>query len=101
MRFGWFAIGILCFVAQGQPLVPGPAGNATASTAAPKPGLRSRNERYRLQPSDIIAVAFRFTPEFNQTLTVQPDGFAVAGGFNPGARDSQVPSPSCSPNLWT
>jgi polysaccharide export outer membrane protein len=75
MRFGWFAIGILCFTAHGQPLVSERDAGAAASTTAPKPGLRSRNERYRLQPSDIIAVAFRFTPEFNQTLTVQPDGF--------------------------
>ncbi len=75
MRFGWFAVGILCFSAQGQPLVSEPAASAAASTTASKSGFHSRNERYRLQPSDIIAVAFRFTPEFNQTLTVQPDGF--------------------------
>src|SRR5262245_7775882 len=31
--------------------------------------------RYRLQPGDVIEVQFRYTPEFNQTVTVQPDGY--------------------------
>ncbi|HWP54484.1 MAG TPA: polysaccharide biosynthesis/export family protein [Pyrinomonadaceae bacterium] len=32
-------------------------------------------DRYRLQPGDVIDVQFRYTPEFNQTVTVQPDGY--------------------------
>jgi len=32
-------------------------------------------DRYRLQPGDVIEVQFRYTPEFNQTITVQPDGY--------------------------
>ena len=32
-------------------------------------------ERYRLQPGDVLEVQFRYSPEFNQTLTVQPDGY--------------------------
>ena len=32
-------------------------------------------ERYRLQPGDILEVQFRYSPEFNQTVTVQPDGY--------------------------
>jgi polysaccharide export outer membrane protein len=32
-------------------------------------------ERYRLQPGDVFEVQFRYSPEFNQTVTVQPDGF--------------------------
>ena len=72
MRFRWFATGILCLAAYGQQQIPEPA---ITSPGVAKPALRSRDERYRLQPSDIVAVAFRFTPEFNQTVTVQPDGF--------------------------
>ena len=34
-----------------------------------------RHPRYRLQPSDVIEVKYRFTPEYNGTVTVQPDGF--------------------------
>jgi polysaccharide biosynthesis/export protein len=36
--------------------------------------LEKRN-RYTLQPGDQLEVKFRLTPDFNQTVTVQPDGF--------------------------
>jgi len=36
-------------------------------------------DRYRLQPGDVIEVQFRYTPEFNQTVTVQPDGYISLG----------------------
>src|ERR1700730_6053354 len=32
-------------------------------------------ERYRLTPGDVIEVQYRYSPEFNQTVTVQPDGY--------------------------
>jgi polysaccharide export outer membrane protein len=32
-------------------------------------------ERYRLQPGDVLELQFRYSPEFNQTITVQPDGY--------------------------
>jgi len=32
-------------------------------------------DRYRLQPGDVLDVQFRYSPEFNQTVTVQPDGY--------------------------
>jgi polysaccharide export outer membrane protein len=34
-----------------------------------------RNPRYRLQPTDVVEVHYRYSPEFDQTVTVQPDGF--------------------------
>src|SRR6476660_5784941 len=34
-------------------------------------------ERYRLQPGDVLEVQFRYSPEFNQTVTVQPDGYVT------------------------
>ena len=37
----------------------------------------SRTPRYRIQTSDVLEIQFRFTPEFNQTVTVQPDGFVA------------------------
>ncbi len=36
-----------------------------------------RDPRYRLQPSDVLEVHYRYTPEFDQTVTVQPDGFVT------------------------
>ena len=32
-------------------------------------------DRYHLQPGDVLEVQFRYSPEFNQTVTVQPDGY--------------------------
>ena len=33
--------------------------------------------RYRIQPSDVLEIHYRYTPEFDQTVSVQPDGFAA------------------------
>jgi polysaccharide export outer membrane protein len=49
-----------------------------ATQAAPSetgPGLHKRNWRYRINPSDTLELTFALTPEFNQTVTVQPDGY--------------------------
>src|SRR5215469_10188766 len=32
---------------------------------------------YRLRPSDVVEISFTVAPEFNQTLTVQPDGYVM------------------------
>jgi len=50
------------------------ASLAVAQTS--ESGFAERNVRYRLQPSDVLEVNYRYTPEFNQTVTVQPDGYA-------------------------
>jgi len=39
-----------------------------------------RHPLYRLSKSDIVDVSFTFSPDFNQTLTVQPDGFVALKG---------------------
>lgn len=33
--------------------------------------------RYILQPGDVISLNYRYTPEYNQTVTVQPDGYVT------------------------
>ena len=40
------------------------------------PVLHHRNPRYQLCASDAIVLTFPLTPEFDQTVNVQPDGFA-------------------------
>jgi len=39
-----------------------------------------RNPRYRLNRSDALALSFALSPEFNQNVTVQPDGFITLQG---------------------
>src|ERR1700677_3127669 len=54
-------------------------------------GFAEHDPRYRIQPSDVIEVNYRYTPEFDQTSTVQPT--AMAGGLkSASAKHSQVVS---------
>ena len=39
-----------------------------------------RHPLYRLAKSDLVDISFTFSPEFNQSLTVQPDGFIFLRG---------------------
>lgn len=40
-----------------------------------RPTAAERYPRYLLRESDVLQITFRFTPEFDQTVTIQPDGF--------------------------
>jgi polysaccharide export outer membrane protein len=54
-----------------------PPDSNAAATAAENPSFGTFHDRgrlYRLHESDVIEVDFNFSPEFNQTVTVQPDG---------------------------
>jgi polysaccharide biosynthesis/export protein len=44
------------------------------------PVLHHRNPRYQLCASDAIVLTFPLTPEFDQTVNVQPDGFVSLAG---------------------
>lgn len=50
------------------------------SEETPLPAAASRDARYRLCPTDTIALTFPLTPEFDQTLNIQPDGYASLAG---------------------
>jgi polysaccharide export outer membrane protein len=41
------------------------------------PTFSERYPRYKLRPGDSFDLTFEFTPEFNQSLTVLPDGFVA------------------------
>lgn len=52
------------------------AGLAIAAFGqAPTLGAFGREDRYTLTPGDVLDIQYRYTPEFNQTVTVQPDGY--------------------------
>jgi len=73
--------GALVALLLGPWLIPAPAydENDLPSAAAERdetaPGFTEREARYRIQPGDVLEFQFRFTPEFNQTVKVQPDGY--------------------------
>jgi len=63
------------------------AGAGSSSPKAANPGRADglgnpllggeRHPLYRLQTSDVVEISFTVAPEFNQTLTVQPDGYVM------------------------
>ena len=85
-----------CFMQQGlvvavaqeqQPSVAaeqtGPAATTKSSVAdgAWSPALTGvRRPLYRLCKSDVVAISFTFSPEFDQTVSVQPDGYIALKG---------------------
>jgi polysaccharide biosynthesis/export protein len=66
-------------VAQ-QELVHSASGNANASAVpspagADRPLPAERNPRYRICRDDVLTLSFPLSPELNQKVIVQPDGF--------------------------
>jgi polysaccharide export outer membrane protein len=88
-----------CFLQQGlvvalaQEQQPNLAGGHTESGVTPKSGKADgagspaltgvRRPLYRLCKSDVVVVHFTFSPEFDQTASVQPDGYITLRGVEP------------------
>jgi polysaccharide export outer membrane protein len=73
--------------AQGKPAASKPEGptaaprsGITAQEATEHPELHRRNPRYQLVKDDVLQLNFTLTPEFNQTVNVQPDGYITLLG---------------------
>jgi polysaccharide export outer membrane protein len=47
----------------------------STQTAGPSPQLQQRYPRYVIQRQDVLLISFPLSPELNQTVTVQPDGY--------------------------
>jgi polysaccharide export outer membrane protein len=80
------ALGLLLIVAigtlSGQVVTAGKneptlASSETSANSADetRPALQKRGWRYTVHPSDTLQLTFPLTPEFNQTVIVQPDGY--------------------------
>ncbi len=48
--------------------------------SAGRPGPAQRYPRYLLRSSDVLQLTFSISPEFDQTVTVQPDGYISLRG---------------------
>lgn len=79
---GFVVLAAMTAAAQGTPAsvaansptaATGPAGSAA-------PGFQERNPRYQLRKGDSFDLDFAMTPEFNQTVAVQPDGYITLKG---------------------
>ncbi len=67
---------------------------APATTTDDRPALEHRNPRYQVQRDDILVITFALSPELDQTVTIQPDGYItlmnVGGVFVQGMSVPQV-----------
>jgi polysaccharide export outer membrane protein len=57
-------------------------GGGAGDSAHQTPPLQHRNRRYQLHSADVLEMNFPFTPEFNQSVTVQPDGYITLRGVD-------------------
>jgi polysaccharide biosynthesis/export protein len=79
-------VGSLC-AAQENKVLSSSASSSTTPVAAdnttPASGktFSDRAPRYRIEPGDSFDVSFELSPEFNQTVSVQPDGFVTLRGI--------------------
>jgi polysaccharide export outer membrane protein len=84
------ALGLGIFLAAAPVALFGQQGPATATPSssskatvsigsgqsdANRPALQHRNPRYVVQRDDVLVLSFPLSPEFNQTVTIQPDGY--------------------------
>ena len=57
-----------------------PAPGSGGSSNSAHQSLQNRNWRYQMHPTDELQLHFPFSPEFDQTVTVQPDGYISLRG---------------------
>lgn len=84
-----FSIALAFALASASPVVAEQDGQATVATAhaqplaATTPGIDATepDARYRLRKGDVIELSFPFVPAFDQTSTVQPDGYVTLRGL--------------------
>jgi polysaccharide export outer membrane protein len=81
-------------VAMAQEQQPNVAAEQTGPAVTPKPGVADgagspvwspaltgvRRPLYRLCKNDVVAIHFTFSPEFDQIVSVQPDGYIALRG---------------------
>lgn len=54
--------------------------NVAGPQASAGPAIQPRDPRYQVHKGDVLELQFPFAPEYNATLTVQPDGFISPHG---------------------
>jgi polysaccharide biosynthesis/export protein len=80
--FFFAAIACPSLFSQDNPMAPKtpPTTGPTSQAVDNRPALQSRNEPYRLERNDVFDLNFVLTPEFDQTVTVRPDGYISLRG---------------------
>jgi polysaccharide biosynthesis/export protein len=80
-REAWASLAILVAVGVGLASV-APLAAAPEQPASGEDRFADRRPRYQIQPGDVLSFQFRFTPEYNQKVKVQPDGYVSLSGID-------------------
>jgi polysaccharide export outer membrane protein len=56
------------------------SSQSSEASSAKQPVPQSRDQRYRLERGDVFDLDFAVTPDFNQVVTIQPDGYISLRG---------------------
>lgn len=57
--------------------------NSGTAKTTPQPSLQPRNPYYALRINDVFEISFPFSPEFNETVRIPPDGWVPLIGVRP------------------
>ncbi len=71
---------LACLPLQAQTPPEDPPSSTAKADSPERPEFHQRNPRYILRTSDSFDITFTFSPEFNQTVVVEPDGFVTFRG---------------------
>ena len=89
MKYSIIALAIIIVIAASPVAAQGTLPPATPGASSPSnlvpstnttPGLHDRNPRYQLRRGDTFDLDFELSPEFDQTVAVQPDGYGTLKG---------------------
>lgn len=70
-----FLLAVISVAGLGQSATPASVSTSASAGSSSRPALEERTPRYQLRKSDSFEVSFALSPELNQTITVQPDGY--------------------------
>jgi polysaccharide export outer membrane protein len=70
----------ICVAQKSDRVAPAASKAQPAPDSAAAPQFGEREPRYLLRPGDAFDLQFEFSPEYNQSATVQPDGFVTLRG---------------------
>jgi polysaccharide export outer membrane protein len=68
--------------AASMPASDQPSSAQSAPAQGSTPQLQTRDPRYRINKTDVLSINFLFTPEYDQNLQVQPDGYVIPRGIS-------------------
>ncbi len=89
IRTTWVILLLICVAVTGAATQQQPAAASNGQIGSsgdvrqpdiariPEPQLQTRYPRYQLRPGDSVDLVFSFAADFNQTATVQPDGYIM------------------------